>query len=237
MESKRAKKDQKEREEIAKRSAPIDLTVIDTTSGHMNQPASRRTWDIEFPTDDVGSGYTGDESELASPINRKRKYGAATQPNLIRNADSDEEPFPTLEQLQYSARVKEEEPPHLISQVDLYDVSDRETDRKEQGPGKRARLQFSQPKQFNNPLNIDIPFSRSIAQCNLQFPIRSEIKAASFKTRPPESKERSTNRGGFLKGTYNISSPESDSDYVEIIRTSNRPKQPLPRSQRKSLAK
>ena len=75
-----------------------DLTGNDTSSGHTNQPATRRAWDKNL--DDIHSGYTGDESDLASPISRKRKHNGDSRPQFTHYVDSDDENFPALEQRQ-----------------------------------------------------------------------------------------------------------------------------------------
>lgn len=203
----------------------------------MNQPAVRRAWDRDYPSDDVGSGYTGDESELASPIDRKGKYGAGNSPDLGRYVDSDEEEFLTLEQMQHSHRVKQEVKPRFIPEIDLYDVSDQEPESREHSQRKKARHQ-SPPKQFKNPLNVGMLFGLESAHDeSSKLPVRSGSKAASFKTPSPELAQKFGNRGGFVNRTYNTSSSESDLDEVEIIETQTRPRLSLPRSQSKSPTK
>jgi hypothetical protein len=221
---------------VVRRSDTTALTGIDTTSGHMNQPAVRRAWNRDFPFEDVTSGYTGDESELASPIDRKRKYGAGNSPDFGRHVDSDEE-FPDLDQLRQSHRVKQEGKPLFIAEVDLYEVSDQEPHRRELGQRKKARHQSPLPKQFKNPLDVDILFSsQSSQEESSQLPIRSDSKAASFKTPPPKSAEKTGDRGCFHNRPYNTSSPETDADEIEIIKTQCRKISP-PKSQSKSPAK
>ena len=88
-----------EREKAGKETiTTADLTGNDTSSGHTNQPATRRAWDKDL--DDIHSGYTGDESDLASPMSRKRKYNGDSRPQFTHYVDSDDENFPALEQRQ-----------------------------------------------------------------------------------------------------------------------------------------
>jgi hypothetical protein len=197
----------------------------------MNQPAVLQAWDKDFLSDDVISGYTGDESELASPIDRKRKYGAGNNPDLDHYVDSDEEEFPTLEQMQHSRSVEQEVKPCFIPENDLCDVYGQEPERIEPNRRKKARHQ-SPPKQFKNPLNVGMLFgSESAHDGSSKLPVRSGSKAASFKIPSPELAQKFGNRGRFVNRTCNTSSPESDLDEVEIIETQTRPEFSLTRSQ------
>ncbi len=116
----------------------------------MNQPAVRRGFS------DNHSGYTGDESDLASPIPRKRKCNNHNNTKLAHQVGSDDEPFPTLKQMHHLHRVKQEKAARFVPEEDLYGVSDREDERRGQRQRKRARYNSPPPRKFKIPPIVDI---------------------------------------------------------------------------------
>lgn len=188
--------------------------------------------------DDIGSGYAGDESDLASPMDRKRKYGVSNSPDLAQHLHTSGEWPPHLEQSQHSYGVKQEETSQSIPEVDLYDASDRETDRRGASLRKRVRRQSPPLKHFKTPLDVDMLFPQSSGlEEGSQFPIRSRSKAINFKEPSLALKQKSESRESFLNHNYNTLSPGSDSDGIEIIETPNGPKNLPIKSRNESLAK
>jgi hypothetical protein len=172
----------------------------------MNQAAVPKPCDRRF--DEIGSGYTGDESDLTSPMLLKRKYSGSGGSGFTNQLDSDDETFSDIEQLQQ--RIKQELKPVKASQDGLYGVSDREDELREQGKKKRVRRQPPQLNTFKAP---------PISDENLI--IRPELKNNSFKGSSADAAQKS--EGRERRFIYTTSSPESDSGGFEVIDPSNRP--------------
>jgi hypothetical protein len=172
----------------------------------MNQAAVPKPCDRRF--DEIGSGYTGDESDLTSPVHLKRKYNGGGGSGFTNQVDSDDETFPNIEQLQQ--RVKQELTLVKVSEDDLYVISDREDERRKQRKRKRVRRQSPQLNTFK---------ALPISEENLI--IRPELRNASFKISSAGAAQKSG--GGARRFTYTTSSPESDSGGFEVIDTSNHP--------------
>ena len=172
----------------------------------MNQAAVPKPYDRRF--DEIGSGYTGDESDLTSPMLLKRKYNGSGGSRFTNQLDSDDETFPDIEQLQQ--RVKQEFKPVKVSEDDLNGVSDRENELREQGKKKRVRRQPPQLNTFKAP---------PISDENLI--IRPVLKNNYFNGSSAGAAQKSGGRE--RRFIYTISSPESDFGGFEVIDTSNRP--------------
>jgi hypothetical protein len=171
----------------------------------MNQAAVPRPCDRSF--DEIGSGYTGDESDLTSPMHLKRKYNGNGGSGFTNQLDSDDETFPNIEQLQQ--RVKQELELVKVSEDDLYVVSDRDDERRE-GKRKRVRRQSPQLNTFKA-----LPISEK------SLIIRPELRNASFKRSSAGAAQKSGGRERRI--IHTTPSPESDSGGFEVIDTSNRP--------------
>lgn len=172
----------------------------------MNQAAVPKPCERRF--DEIGSGYTGDESDLTSPMHLKRKYNGSGGFGFTNQVDSDDDTFPNIEQLQQ--RVKQELKLVNVSGDYLYVVSDREDERREQGKRKRVRRQSPQLHTFK---------ALPISEENLI--VRPGLMNASFKRSSTAAAQKS---GGREPRTiYTTPSLESDSGGFEVIDTSNRP--------------
>ncbi|PMD53795.1 uncharacterized protein K444DRAFT_618987 [Hyaloscypha bicolor E] len=222
-EPKRAKKDRKEREKAAKETiTTAGLTGNDTSSGSTNQPATRRAWDKNL--DDIHSGYTGDESDLASPISRKRKYNDDSRPQFTHYIDSDGEQFPTLKQLQHLHHIKQEKVVRCGPEEYLCGVSGREDKREKQWQKKRARYQSSPAPKFRMPPTMDMtPAPRLVEDKEYQLPIQPRSNAIPFKTPSSGPAQKSGSRGARRHHIFTTSSQEGDSD-IEVIQTCDLPR-------------
>ncbi|KAE9366182.1 hypothetical protein N431DRAFT_352019, partial [Stipitochalara longipes BDJ] len=228
-ESTRAKKGRKEKEKAAKKSTVIDLTG--NSSGHMNQTAVRRGFN------EIHSGYTGDESELTSPMPRKRKHTDNSRPQFTRQVGTDEETLPTSDRLQNSRHIKQERATNFVRDDDLYGISDREEERRIQRQSKRIRYQSSPPKRSQSPNSSGIVMApRSIKEEDYQLRTRASSNDATIITSIFESGQTSSDLGDRRKHIYSTSSPESDSD-IELIETSSRHLPSALKSQSKSPTK
>jgi hypothetical protein len=172
----------------------------------MNQAAVPKPCDRRF--DEIGSGYTCDESDLTYPMLLNRKHSGRGGSGFTNEEDSDDETFPDIEQLQQ--RSKQELKPIKVSQDGLFGVSDREDELQEQGKKKRVRRQPPQLNTFKAP---------PISDENLI--IRPELKNDSFKGSSAGAAQKS--EGRERRFIYTTSSPESESGGFEVINTSNRP--------------
>jgi hypothetical protein len=199
-----------------------DLTGNDTSSGHTSQPATRRAWDKRF--DSIHSGYTGDESDLASPMSRKRKYNDGSRPQFTHYVDSDDEKSPYLEKLQHLHHIKQEKVVCCSDQEYLCGVSGREDKRREQRQKKRARYQSPPAPKFRMPPTVDMmPAPRLVEDKDHQLPIRPRSNATPFKAPSSRSAQKSGSWGARRHHIFTTSSPESDSD-IEIIPTCDPPR-------------
>lgn len=179
------------------------MDLIGDSSGHMNQAAVPKPRDESF--DETGSGYTGDESDLPSPMHMKRKYNGSGEFGFTNQLNADDETFPNLEQLQ-----QQELKLVKVSEDDLFVVSDLEGERRGQGKGKRVRRQSPQVKKFRA---LPIPGENLI--------IQSKLRNSFFKRPSAGAAQKS---GGRERRTiYTTSSPDNDSGGFEVIDTSDCP--------------
>jgi hypothetical protein len=196
----------KDKKQAAKRLITVDLTG-DASSEHMNQPA------VPGPRsrclDDTGSGYTGDESDLASPMDRKKKDNGSGGTKITRRIDAGDESFPTIEQLQHLGRVKQEEKLAIVLEDDLYGVSDRKDDRQGQRQRKRARHRSPSPKTFKMP---SMNFSSPQGNEQEDLPFRAGPEGSSLNTSSSGVAQKSGSTGGHRRLVCTTSSPESDCD-------------------------
>jgi hypothetical protein len=188
----------------------VDLTGID--EGHMNQPAMPRAWDRDF--DGTVSGYAGDESDLASPMVRKRKYNDYDVPRVDQQVESGDETFPTLEELQRMPHVNQERKPVIIPELDLYGVSDREDDRRQ--PRKRPRYQQIHPKKFHHPSGLTRNEERKDV-----LPIRRGHRDDYSKMLPGDATQKARTWGRVHPSIHSTLPLESDSDEIEVVETTN----------------
>jgi hypothetical protein len=181
--------------------------------------------------DDLGSGYTGDESDLASPIHRKRKYNGSSGSRFTHRVDSGGDGFSIIEQLQHLHRAKQEKNPDIVLEDDLYGVSDLEDDRQEQRQGKRARNQSPPPKTFKMPsMNFYSPRGNE----KEDLPFRAGPKGSYPNTSSSSAAQTPGSPGDHRRLICTTSSPESNCGEIEIIETSNQFRPSPPKSQSKT---
>jgi len=212
-ESSRARNERKEKEKTTKKTKIVDL--IGNSLGHMNQPAVRRG------LDDVYSGYTGDESELPSPLPRKRKHLETNLPQSAQQLNKNQTLLAS-EHLQYSQGIKQEKAVHFTSDDDLYGVSDRGKERRITPLSKRARYQPPPPRQFGGSNNLGIVIRpRHIKDEDKPLHTRSGLKGTAVTKSIFEPGQESSGFGARHKYIYSTSSPDTDSD-IEIIEAPGR---------------
>lgn len=133
--SKNARRDQKEKYKastgavkLRSHTEPFDLTGDESPDYEdMKQYVSRKSCNEEFLAEDLGNGYLGDESEVATPSSRKRNHGGRVkmwqQPSSYEDTRSHKESH--LQQLmsRYEVNSEEREISHLIPDDEEYPCS------------------------------------------------------------------------------------------------------------------
>jgi hypothetical protein len=134
-ESKNTRRDRKEKQKASDGAAklssypePFDLIGDESPDYQdMKQYVSRKSCNEEFLAENLGNGYLGDESEVATPSSRKRKHGKhggrvklGQQPSSYENSKSHGES--RLQQLMIRYEVKGEE--REISPLNLDEEED-----------------------------------------------------------------------------------------------------------------
>ncbi|KAF4629348.1 hypothetical protein G7Y89_g8804 [Cudoniella acicularis] len=173
-ESKKAKRDRKEKEKAAKkaRTTAVDLTNDsddDVPRGHMN-----RRWDLNL-SDDFASGYAGDESEAGTTKSRKRNHSPdEDSPQQLRQSPKTRSPVDPesnggslnyqtfIKQHKAKIRLQEKEAnkqktayePALLfvkeekEDEDIYDDSDREITRQRRKCQRSPSLPMAEFKTY-----------------------------------------------------------------------------------------